>query len=68
MFEEVIDGPCHYCKDRKVGCHGKCDKYKEYRKAVDYMNTISRAKSATGKGFYNNKDRKNYERQQKGLR
>lgn len=68
MFEEVIDGPCHYCKDRKVGCHGKCDKYKEYRKVVDRMNTISRAKSPTGKGFYNNKDRKNYERQQKGLR
>ena len=32
------------------------------------MNIISRAKSPTGKGFYNNKDRKNYERQQKGLR
>ena len=68
MFEEVIKSPCQYCKDREIGCHSKCNKYKEYRKAVDHMNTISRAKSPTGKGFYNNKDRKNYEKQQKGLR
>lgn len=68
MFEEVVQGPCHYCKDRKIGCHGKCDKYKDYRKTVDRLATIARAKSPIGKGFYSNKQRRNYEKQKKGLR
>lgn len=27
--------PCKGCPDMYVGCHGKCDKYKEYRKRLD---------------------------------
>ena len=23
-------GPCKGCKDREVGCHSKCDKYKAW--------------------------------------
>lgn len=26
----VNDSPCYGCKDRKIGCHSKCKKYKEY--------------------------------------
>lgn len=22
--------PCHNCKERQVGCHGNCDKYKSW--------------------------------------
>ncbi len=25
-----IDGPCLECKDRYVGCHGKCERYKAW--------------------------------------
>lgn len=26
---------CKDCKDRYPGCHGKCEKYQEFRKARD---------------------------------
>lgn len=26
---------CLDCKDRHVGCHSKCEKYKAFRKALD---------------------------------
>ena len=26
--------PCKDCKDRHVGCHGKCKKYLEYKKEL----------------------------------
>ena len=26
--------PCKDCKDRHVGCHGKCEKYLEYKKEL----------------------------------
>ena len=31
-------GNCHGCKDRYVGCHAKCDIYKEARAAWDKEN------------------------------
>ena len=24
--------PCYKCEDRRVGCHGECEKYIEFRK------------------------------------
>ncbi len=24
------DSPCNGCPDRKVGCHGRCDRYRVY--------------------------------------
>lgn len=27
--------PCKDCPDREVGCHGGCEKYKEYRAALE---------------------------------
>lgn len=29
------DSPCRRCNDRQVGCHGKCERYAEYRKSRD---------------------------------
>ena len=31
----TIQPPCLECQDRKVGCHGKCAKYNQYRSALD---------------------------------
>lgn len=25
------DSPCHYCSDRRVGCHSECEKYKAFK-------------------------------------
>ena len=34
-----IKAPCgRDCHSREVGCHGKCDAYKQYRKKVDIAN------------------------------
>ena len=33
------NGPCLYCTDRYVGCHGKCEKYAEWKKRHDDYNT-----------------------------
>lgn len=27
--------PCFECKDRKVGCHSKCKRYKEYKELLE---------------------------------
>lgn len=33
-----LKSPCYKCEDRKIGCHGFCEKYKEYRKKYDDLN------------------------------
>jgi len=46
--------PCYQCKDRKVGCHSKCEAYKAYdagRKAAYKFKTLeSTATSAAFNG------------------
>lgn len=27
--------PCRNCKDRRIGCHGKCEAYQSWRSGVD---------------------------------
>lgn len=40
--------PCKGCADRVLACHGKCEKYKKWRKELDELNRQSRlAKEAT---------------------
>ena len=34
--------PCYQCVDRKIGCHGKCLKYKEYQKFCKQANLKER--------------------------
>lgn len=37
--------PCKECKDRKIGCHGKCERYRQFREELDELNkTIKNAK------------------------
>ena len=30
-----MKAPCKYCEKRYVGCHGRCEKYLEFKKAND---------------------------------
>ena len=30
--------PCNECTEREVGCHGKCARYKQWRKELDEKN------------------------------
>ena len=29
------NAPCKGCEDRRLGCHGKCEKYKAWRAGMD---------------------------------
>lgn len=33
-----INNSCYGCKERHLGCHANCEKYKEYVKALDVIN------------------------------
>lgn len=59
--------PCCDCTDRRVGCHGKCDKYKKFRKELKHMNIITRSKIPWKIEFQNNQKRRAYERQKNRL-
>lgn len=30
----VMRTPCKDCEDREIGCHGKCDKYRDYHSRI----------------------------------
>lgn len=34
----IIESGCYNCKNREVGCHANCGKYKRYREALDVIN------------------------------
>ena len=43
----MTECPCRYCTERKVGCHGKCNKYKSWKKESDAINRkINQAKTS----------------------
>lgn len=31
------DNPCFECKDRKIGCHGKCNLYKNFKERLEEL-------------------------------
>jgi len=33
-----LKSPCFKCKERFVGCHSKCERYKKYRSEYDKLN------------------------------
>jgi len=37
-----IVAPCKDCKERSIGCHSKCEKYKEFKTANDAYNKKTR--------------------------
>lgn len=34
----IMKTPCRECKFREVGCHSKCESYKQYRASLDKLN------------------------------
>lgn len=34
MFQKAEKNPCYGCGDRKVGCHGGCERYAEYKAMI----------------------------------
>lgn len=33
-----LTAPCKDCKERSPGCHGRCEKYRDYRAELDVEN------------------------------
>ena len=62
-----ISVPYHGCSDRRIGCHGKCDKYKQFKEAIAHMAIVNRAKMHLKTEFQNNQKRRSYERQKNHL-
>ena len=34
-IHRTVDSPCRKCGDRHIGCHGGCERYSDYRTALD---------------------------------
>ena len=34
IIPTLKDNPCYNCTERRVGCHSKCDKYKEFKEKL----------------------------------
>ncbi len=59
-----IKAPCKGCADMEMGCHGKCDKYKQYREDLEEMKRLKK-KDALVKYYLKDKSdqfRRKYER------
>lgn len=48
--------PCKDCRSRKLGCHGTCEKYKQYRELIDKASDKARKErvidSLFGRAFF----------------
>ena len=45
-----INSGCLECKDRHIGCHGACERYKAYREKIDERNKRAKMAYLIGKG------------------
>ena len=43
--------PCKGCEKRELGCHGKCEAYKEFRKKYDEIIALKRSKEDSENWF-----------------
>lgn len=44
--------PCQDCTNRCLGCHGTCERYKEFRSALDNKNAKIRAEKQQVSAVY----------------
>ena len=59
--------PCKDCPDRQLGCHGKCDKYKDFKEmSIHYSNQLGKAYGAIG--YFYEKAKQNAEKSRKKKR
>lgn len=45
VLPNVLEAPCKQCSERYAGCHSKCQKYQEFRGALDDYNKEERKRS-----------------------
>jgi hypothetical protein len=38
--------PCRFCKERTIGCHGRCEKYLDYKAEREKVLEIKRRENA----------------------
>ena len=44
LLPSVLDAPCKGCDERYAGCHSKCQKYLDFRNALNDYNKEERKK------------------------
>ena len=50
----MIYAPCKDCKNRFLGCHSKCDKYKDYKKRSEELNDMkNKSENISMRGYIN---------------
>lgn len=53
-----IQSPCLNCSKRKVGCHSKCQEYKDFRSELDEYNAYRHRQQELDSEYYEVKNRK----------
>lgn len=54
----MVTAPCKDCKDRFVGCHSSCDKYKEFRINLDEEREKTREEKKMIYALYENRTKR----------
>ena len=42
IMSSIRDNPCKDCSNRKIGCHSKCNLYKEFKEKLEELRTKER--------------------------
>lgn len=50
--------PCLNCTDRKLGCHGACERYQEFQKKNEEAKAKERAESLAYENYRNYREEK----------
>jgi len=53
-----LQAPCYGCGDRQSGCHGKCQKYIDYRHKQDKQNAAKYEAQETINGILENSQKR----------
>ena len=62
----MLKGPCKDCPDRTPGCHGKCEKYLDYRARLDAMKEEERKRKRLEYDLYmSSRHAKTYEKRRR---
>lgn len=54
----MINRPCLNCTDRKLGCHGSCERYKEFQEKNEEIKAKERAEKDIYAGYRDYKEEK----------
>ena len=48
--------PCNKCPERRTGCHGECERYREYKSERDRLLTEQHKKSQVNRDIVRTRD------------